>query len=182
MASAVNRIGTLAIVVLLVALVGATESYASSPHRRPTKHPARAEPSVIAYGLVLPICGTCEPPNGYSPLVAKDSRHVSLGGRGTYNTGGVWCFPVHPEAPPPSPTVVASPVGLETKAFLRKNTTVPLGATGLSTAQWIPAGEGCARSQIEIRTLRFYAAPTGLILESSEEIAFSFVVLGRSRT
>jgi hypothetical protein len=78
-------------------------------------------------------------------------------------------------------TVVASPVGLETRAFIPK-TTVPLGATGLSTAQWIPAAEGCARSQIEIRTLRFYAAPTGLILEPSEEIAFSFVVLARSRT
>jgi hypothetical protein len=181
MASAVNRIGTLAIVVLLAALVGATESYASSPHRRPAKHPVRAEPSVIAYGLVSPICGTCEPPNGYSPLVAKDSRHVSLGGRGTYNTGGVWCFRVLSKVSGPY-TVVASPAELETSAFIRKSTTVPLGATGLSTAQWIPAAEGCARSQIEIRTLRFYAAPTGLILEPSEEIAFSFVVLARSRT
>lgn len=134
---------------------------------------------MVAFALVEPICGTCESPVGYTPLVDRQSRNVVLGREGKFNAGGAWCFRVLRTLAPHTYTVVTSAVGAELKPFLPpKDVSLPPGSTTVPLVRWVTSAPDCRHGQIEIRTDRYYATASGLVSEPSNEISFDFAVLG----
>lgn len=118
-----------------------------------------------AYALVTPICGTCLPPPGYTPLVTAQSRNVSLGSVRPGAPVGTWCFVLGEGIDPSTVTVIASVVGRAEHIGAR---------FAFETAEWIQSAPDCVSNEVEVRTVG-YNEGGGLTAVSSREIAFSFV-------
>jgi hypothetical protein len=147
----------------------------SASHARKTKTPVLpAMPSgVAAYGLVEPICETCEPPKDFSPLSPTKSRNVTLDSPTAAADTGDWCFAVqgHTGA---AFTIVASAVGGQTSEQPGVN------PTSFSSAQWVEGAPDCKPSEVEIRTDRYLVISGALVARPERYIPFSFVVLDGS--
>ena len=118
-----------------------------------------------AFAIVAPICKTCLPPPGYSPL-GPHSRNVRLGSpRGAAE--GAWCFQLGGGINPSTATVVPSIVGPDEHIGNR---------FVLETAEWILGAPDCSsQKEIEVRTVG-YTEGAGVKPVLSREIHFSFVV------
>jgi hypothetical protein len=119
-----------------------------------------------AYGLVLPTCGTCLPPIGFSPLVTSHSINVSLAAAHA-GAVGAWCFVLGGGIDPSTATVLVSVVG----PGLRIDNHFTL-----ETAEWIVGAPDCSPAgTIEVRTVGYNeSGPISPV--PSSEIGFSFVV------
>jgi len=121
-----------------------------------------------AYAFVSPICVTCLPAGGYTPLDKSRSKNVSLGSPKSGASIGTWCFVLGGGVDPSTATVVTSVVGgrePEIEKFL------------FETAEWIRSPHDCSsENEIEIKTVGYKAEGGNLAAVPSREIHFSFVV------
>lgn len=148
--------------------------------------PAKTKPSktigtVVAYGLVKPLCGTCDRPRGFTPLVGNESEGVSLTSQPTTYEKGTWCFKLTSAGAARKQVVIVSLESGEPGAPL-----APPGEVSVASAQWVAAAPDCKPKEIEIKTLRYSADANGypsvppnagLTAIPTGEVPFSFVVI-----
>jgi Collagen triple helix repeat (20 copies) len=126
-----------------------------------------------AYGLVIPPCWGCgELPEHFTPLIAAQSKNVTLASpKEIYGKPfGTWCFGLEGGIDASTATVVTSAISTEDT----RGSPV--------SAEWEPYARDCSKGQIEIKTF-VSTIKEGKVVEEPEQVgesgpvSFSFVVL-----
>jgi hypothetical protein len=157
---------------LLVVIIGVAFGTASAAKVQPAKaKPSKTYGAVVAYGLVEPLCATCDRPKGFDPLVSAESAGVTLASQPTTYEKGTWCFKLSSTAR--RQVVIVSPEG---GASAEPPGSVP---TSVGSAQWVARAPDCGSKDIEIKTLRYYNSPTSSALSAAPngDVPFSFAVI-----
>lgn len=140
--------------------------------------PSKTYGTVVAYGLVEPLCDGCI---NYDPLVRNQSAGVALSSNPATYKNGTWCFKLTSAGTTSRQVVIVSLESGEPGERL-----APPGDVSVASAQWVAAAPDCKPKEIEIKTLRYSSSPTsstpslpgsGLTATPTGEVPFSFAVI-----